>query len=123
MARRSCIALVAAAAVGLVGVSAPTAEAQAKGDPAAGHVLYHARCARCHGPTGGGDGPVAPRLAQKPQDWTKGLNDMTDQQVADSITKGGPAVGKSNAMLAFPRLSDAEVWNLVAYIRTLAKKP
>jgi mono/diheme cytochrome c family protein len=103
MAGRSLI-LIVLLAVGLSWGAAPSIEGQTQGDPVAGRVLYHARCAWCHG-------------------QTKGLPGITDQQMVDVIKKGGPALGKSNAMMAFPRLSNAEVSNLVAYIRTLAKKP
>jgi mono/diheme cytochrome c family protein len=46
---------------------------------------------------------------------------MDEQKLFDSIAKGGPSVGKSKAMPAARRLSDAEVWNLVAYVKSLVK--
>jgi mono/diheme cytochrome c family protein len=38
----------------------------ADGDPARGQVLYAARCASCHGPSGAGDGAGAPALLPRP---------------------------------------------------------
>ena len=44
-----------------------------KSDPAApaGAVTYRTHCATCHGATGQGDGPLAPRLRVAPPDLTK----------------------------------------------------
>jgi mono/diheme cytochrome c family protein len=115
---------VAAVVVLLVGgLVARGGDAQPKGDPAKGEALYKARCVTCHGPAGAGDGPTGKVLKDKPKDWTKGegLKDFSDQQLADAIKKGGTAVGRSPAMIAFPGLSDAEIQNVIAYIKTLVK--
>ncbi len=93
-------------------------------DAKAGEAIYTAQCAKCHGDKGAGDGPQGQKLKDKPSNWTVGgggLKGMTDQQIADSITKGGKGMGKSAAMPAFPKLSEAEVANVVAYVKTLAK--
>jgi mono/diheme cytochrome c family protein len=122
MGRWTKAAASAAVIGGLVGLAmVQSAAAQGKGDPMAGEALYKTRCAACHGPIGAGDGPTGQKLKEKPSNWTKGegLKGLTDQQVFDTIKKGGPATGKSKAMLAFPKLSDAEVWNLVAYVKKL----
>ncbi len=101
----------------------PALLAQTKGDPAAGQAVYKAKCMSCHGASGAGDGPVGQKLKDKPKDWTKGegLKDLSDQQLYEAVKKGGKAVGKSAAMIAFPTLSDAEVWNVLAYVKTLVK--
>jgi high-affinity iron transporter len=114
--------LVAALAV-LIGLLPALLAAQAKGDPTAGQTVYKARCANCHGSAGAGDGPAGKVLKDKPKDWTKGegLKGLTDQQLFDSVKKGGKAAGKSPAMIAFPSLSDAEIWNVIAYAKTLVK--
>jgi mono/diheme cytochrome c family protein len=85
--------------------------------------VYKAKCVTCHGNAGAGDGPAGKVLKDKPKDWTKGegLKGLTDQHLYDSIKKGGQAVGKSPAMIAFPSLSDAEIWNVIAYAKTLHK--
>jgi high-affinity iron transporter len=109
--------------VGVLALASRDLGAQQKGDPAKGEALYKARCVTCHGAAGAGDGPAGKVLKDKPKDWTKGegLKGLTDQQLYDSIKKGGKAVGKSPAMIAFPGLSDAEIQNVIAYIKTLAK--
>jgi high-affinity iron transporter len=123
MSRWIGVAAVVAALVGALGLASPELGAQQKGDPAKGETLYKARCVTCHGATGAGDGPAGKVLKDKPKDWTKGeaLKELKDQQLYDAIKKGGGAIGKSKAMIAFPNFSDAEVWNLIAYIKTLQK--
>jgi high-affinity iron transporter len=115
--------LAAALAAVLIGLVPALLVAQAKGDAAAGQAVYKARCATCHGNAGAGDGPAGKVLKDKPKDWTKGegLAGLSDQQLYDSIKKGGKAVGKSPVMIAFPSLSDAEIWNVIAYTKSLAK--
>jgi high-affinity iron transporter len=116
------VAVLAGALV--VGVSAG-AVAQGKGDAKAGAEVYKKDCAKCHGDGGSGDGPQGQKLKDKPTDWTKagggGLKDMNDQQVYEAIAKGGGAVGRSKAMPSYPKLSEAEVWNVVAYVKSLKK--
>ena len=122
MARGIRVGITAVAAVGLMGLSVGFAAGQAKGDPIAGEAEYKAKCVTCHGTAGAGDGPAGKVLNPKARDWTKGEGlDLTDQQLFDSIKKGGEAVGRGKTMIAFPSLSDAEVRNVVAYIKTLKK--
>ena len=115
------MAAILATLAGLLELAPEDVAAQAKGDPKAGHVLYHARCANCHGANGAGDGRAAPTLADKPKNWTvgQGLKELSDEQVSDTIRKGGAAIVKSTSMPAYPKLTDAQVRDLVAYLRTL----
>ncbi len=121
--RGTSLAVILVVLASLIGLSALHVGAQQRGDPAAGEAVYKARCLGCHGAKGAGDGPAGQKLKDKPKDWTKGegLKGLTDQQVVDVIKKGGPAIGRAKTMIAFPKLSDAEVWNLVAYVKTLSK--
>jgi len=108
----------------LVGLSVSGVFAQAKGDAAAGKAVYEKECAKCHGDKGAGDGAMGQKLKDKPSNWTAGgggLKGMDDQKILDSIKKGGKAVGKAAAMPAYPKLSDAEVPNVVAYVKSLQK--
>jgi len=100
--------------------------AQTKGDPQAGKAKYDVNCAGCHGKTGKGDGPAAAALSPKPQDHTDGkiMNSLSDQYLFDIIKKGGAAVKKAPIMPANEKkLSDQEIWDVVAYIRSLANPP
>ncbi len=100
--------------------------AQTKGDAKAGKAKYDTLCVGCHGATGKGDGPAAAALNPKPQDHTNGkyMNTLTDQYLFDMIKAGGPSVKKSPLMPPWGgTLSDQDIWNLLAYIRSLARPP
>lgn len=117
-------AAVALAFAFLAGLSVSGVLAQGKGDPVAGKAIYEKECVKCHGPAGAGDGPQGQKLKNKPTNWAAGgggLKGLDDQKVFDSIHKGGKAIGKTAAMPAYPKLSEAEVWNVVAYVKTLQK--
>ena len=93
---------------------------------AKGKAKYQEVCAACHGATGKGDGPAAAGLPTKPRNHTDGayMGKLKDQQIFDTIKKGGQAVGKSPLMPPWGgQLTDAQIQDLVAYIRTLARKP
>ncbi len=120
MSRRSVIAVVAGAA--LVAGTAAVVHAQ---DAKAGKAVYDAnKCANCHGAQGAGDGAMGQKLKDKPSNWTAGgggLKGMEDQQVADAIKKGGAGVGKSKLMPAYGKLSDKDLSDVVAYVKSLKK--
>jgi mono/diheme cytochrome c family protein len=100
--------------------------AQVKGDPKAGKAKYDVNCVGCHGTTGKGDGPAAAALNPKPQDHTDGkiMNAFNDKYLFDIIRGGGVAVKKAPIMpAANKKLTDQEIWDMVAYIRSLAKPP
>jgi cytochrome c oxidase cbb3-type subunit 3 len=106
------------AAACVVGFTAGSALAQD------GKTIYQKECAKCHGDAGAGDGAMGQKLKDKPTNWTAGgggLKDLDDAKITESIKKGGGAIGKSKAMPAYPRLSDAEVQSVVAYVKTLKK--
>jgi mono/diheme cytochrome c family protein len=110
----------------LVGALATTATGQAKGNATAGKALYGSEdCGACHGAAGKGDGAQGQKLKDKPTDWTTGdgggMKGLTDEQLFDVIAKGGRAIGKSRGMPA-SKLTDQQVWDLVAYVKTLTPK-
>jgi len=84
---------------------------------AAGATLYAEHCARCHGPDGRGDGPVASGLPRPPADLRA---PHTAHHTAGDlywwITNGIPAAG----MPPFgARMGDEERWDLVNVVRAL----
>ena len=100
------------------------------GDAEKGKVLYTTNCTSCHGETGEGDGPVAIAVPPPPprnfsvgdfkfdadEDGTVG----TDADLKTVITKGAGAFDGNMMMAAWGGLlSDEDIDNLVAYIRTL----
>lgn len=92
--------------------STPEMQAKAKN-------LYEIDCAMCHGDTGNGKTDLATSMGITMGDWTdaKTLANQTDQQLFDIIRKGKDKMPPESAA----RANDAIVWNLVAYIRGLAK--
>jgi len=94
------------------------------GDPAKGKESYDMLCGSCHGAVGKGDGAAAAALNPKPRDFSSkdAMTKLEDAYLKDVITKGGAALGKSAAMPPWgAMLKPAQVENVVAYIRTLAK--
>jgi mono/diheme cytochrome c family protein len=96
-------------------------EQQADGDPAVGQTLFTETCAACHGPAGEGieglgkDMTVSSFIAQK-----------TNDELIDFLKVGRPPGDPLNSTgIAMPAyggntgLSDTDLHNLVAYIRTL----
>ena len=97
-------------------------------DAAAGKTAFVTNCASCHGETGKGDGPVGAALQPPPRDFSKGEfkfdtdgdgNPGSDTDLKNVIQKGGAAYGGSPLMAPWPTLSDDDVANVIAYIRTL----
>ena len=108
----------------------PTPEPEppaAEGDPVArGNESYQLYCASCHGAGGAGDGPVAAGLDPKPAKHNDGgyMNALTDEYLTQVIRDGGAAVGKSPLMAPWGgTLSDEQVADVVAFIRSLADPP
>ena len=99
------------------------------GDPAHGQALYATHCAICHGGGGAGDGIAAP-LNPKPRDFSVGDfkydtdkdgKPGTDADLANIVKNGAGAYGGSPLMAPWGHLSDADIQNVVAYVRSLKK--
>jgi len=103
-----------------------------KGDPAHGRTLYTFYCTPCHGMAGKGDGLLAKQLNPEPRNHTDGagkragdgMNDRTDDQLFNAITKGGQGINKSVNMPAWGHIiSEKGRWDIVSYLRTIAVPP
>jgi mono/diheme cytochrome c family protein len=87
---------------------------------AAGKQLYDKQCAGCHGDTGKGDGAMGEELNPKPAnladaDWKHG---STDGEIYTVIRDGV----KSTGMKPYARkLTTHQIWDVVNYVRSLAK--
>ena len=107
--------------------STPSAPSAPAGDDVSrGAAAYASYCASCHGARGDGDGPVAAALDPRPAKHSDGatMNALSDEYLFRVIKEGGPAVGKSQLMGAWGgSLSDAQIRDVVAYIRSLADPP
>jgi mono/diheme cytochrome c family protein len=105
--------------------------AWAAGDPAAGKIVFTNICASCHGESGKGDGPVGKALNPPPRDFTKAQFKFdtdgdgktgTDADLSNVIHNGAAAYGGSPLMANWGgTLSDTDITNVIAYIRTLKK--
>jgi mono/diheme cytochrome c family protein len=84
---------------------------------ARGETLYRIYCTPCHGLGGKGDGPVTPRFIPPPDLTSPQIQGRTDGRMAAYIGYGGaimPPYGEA--------LSVTERWDLVNYLRALARK-
>src|SRR5206468_6863567 len=105
--------------------TAPAAEARKKNPVAvtessltAGQKIYLKRCVTCHGKTGNGDGPDAVDLGIHPAKLSDpGLREEADGALFWKIT-----VGKKPMPNYGTRLSPTDRWNVINYLRTLAKR-
>jgi len=105
--------------------TAPAAEARKKNPVAvtessltAGQKIYLKRCVACHGKTGNGDGPDAADLGIDPAKLSDpAIRVETDGELFWKIT-----VGKKPMPNYGTRLSPADRWNVINYLRSLAKK-
>ena len=104
------------------------------GDAAAGKAKFATLCVSCHGESGKGDGPTGKALAAAgqpaPRDFTVGDFKLdpdkdgttgTDADLKEVITKGALVFGGSAMMAPIQGLSDADLDNLIAFIRSLKK--
>jgi len=114
--------------VGFLALVIP-ATALGGGNAAEGKKTYDLLCMVCHGVTGAGDGPAGVALNPPPRNFTSGEFKFdgdkdgvigTDEDLHIVIKKGGAAFGGNPVMVPWMQLSDAEVANLIAYIRSLA---
>ncbi len=102
--------------------SADTIKNPIKGNPASivsGNKIYTQYCVTCHGVKGKGDGIAAPGLPRPPADHTSVfVQGQTDGALYWIITVG------NNPMPTYKKtLSALQRWQVINYIRTLAKKP
>ncbi|MDE3143819.1 MAG: cytochrome c [Bacteroidota bacterium] len=83
-------------------------------------TIYKTSCRPCHGENGKGDGPSAYTLETNPADHSSGkVQNKTDGELFWLITNGHT----QTPMVSFKRnITVRERWELILYIRSLAKK-
>ncbi len=97
----------------------------AAADVAVGAKTFKMYCETCHGPTGGGDGPVGKTLVPPPRNFQAAEFKFggTDQAIFDVITNGAASKGGSPLMAPWGAvIPEADRWALVKFIRSLKKK-
>ena len=91
--------------------------------PVRGRTLYRQHdsngCVLCHGEKGDGHGVLATQFLPPPRNFAckATVNGIPDGQLFWIIHNGSPGT----AMPAHESLGDDDVWQLVAYLRTLAR--
>ena len=99
----------------------------AASDPVArGKMHYALLCATCHGEDGCTPGPGAAGLDPQPAKHCDGnyMNALSDDHIFKVIKEGGASVGKSPLMAPWGgTLSDDDIRDVMAYIRSLANPP
>lgn len=94
---------------------------------ARGKATFEAQCAVCHGVAGDGQGPEAHRFFTRPTDLRRATFKFrstptgalpTDQDLERTIRRGLPGSG----MVAQDHLTDAEVLDVIAYLKTLSPR-
>lgn len=138
-AARSSISVVALAGIILFGVllGLTTAVGHAQGNPQAaslknpvkptpdsiakGRATFNKACRHCHGASGVGDGPLAPKNPP-PANLTDATWDhgSSDGEIFTTITNG---VGGKSEMKGFKsELTATDVWNIVNFLRSIGPK-
>jgi mono/diheme cytochrome c family protein len=85
---------------------------------AAGGKIYARRCLACHGQKGNGDGPDAVDLGIHPAK----LSDPAVREETDGALFWKITVGKKPMPSYSTRLSPTDRWNVINYLRTLARR-
>ena len=86
-----------------------------------GRQLFQKYCKGCHGENATGDGPLAPKDVHPPNltdaEWKYGA---TDVEIFKNIHDGiGP---KFDMKSMKSRMTDAEIWSVVNYLRSIGPK-
>jgi len=76
-------------------------------------------CAKCHGVKGDGRGPMSAMFDPPPRNFqcAATINGIPDGQLFWIIRFGSPGT----SMPPHPKFTDEQIWNLVSYLRHLAK--
>ena len=87
----------------------------------AGKTAYNKYCKFCHNEGGTGNGALAPKDTHPPSlidaKWDHG---STDGEIFENIKEGIGPKFDMKAMKA--KMKDEDIWNVVNYLRSLAKK-
>lgn len=109
-------------------VFAAAIRAQPQNTAPRGKAVYDVHCVECHGRTGHGDGPAASFLSPRPRDFTTGKYKIRTTETAsiptdDDVTRSVRQGLHGSAMPAWEKLlSDAQIADVVAYVKTLSSR-
>ena len=102
--------------------------AMAAGNVKKGKRKYDEYCTPCHGKNGQGDGTrmKVEKFDPSPRNHTLGdyMNRRTDVLLFKVIKEGGKSQNFSHIMPQWKHiLKDKDIWNVLAYVRSLAVEP
>jgi cytochrome c553 len=98
-------------------IAAPSVLVAGKGEAEAGKVVYDKKCAACHGKEGEGKEAIAKSLKVELRHLgSKEVQEKSDEVLRKESVDG---VGK---MKAVKGMSEEDIVNLMAYLRTLKQK-
>jgi len=111
-----CAVLVGISALGFSNIGMKDVPALAKGgDPVSGREIYVNTCIRCHGIDG--KGALGIKLVPPPADLTSSaVQNRLDGTLFRRIHEGKPNTAMGAWKYSF---SDEEIWDVLAYVRTL----
>jgi mono/diheme cytochrome c family protein len=122
MRRAGLLALVALAvvAVNVIAVTAFLPDPAPPPNASPGERLYFLRCVTCHGPRGAGSWRATVML-MRPGNLAdeRRMAALPDQYLFDIIKHGGSSLGKPGMPGFGFHLSDEEIREIVAYVRSL----
>ena len=88
----------------------------------AGKPLYAIHCAACHGDAGKADGIASALLPAKPTDLTAGETVSSPDGKLFLVIKNGKMKDGKFTMAPVKKLTDEQIWQVVAYVRTLGQQ-
>ena len=123
--RRARIIVATAALVCAIAIAGAVQRAAAAGDDVSPSDQYKVYCAKCHGPSGHGDGANASTLKTRPRDFSDcaTMSKISDDTMFKAIKEGGAAVNLPGDMPPWGQaFEDGEIKGLVVYLRQFCKK-
>ncbi|MGB5266341.1 MAG: cytochrome c [Polyangiales bacterium] len=119
LALLGCSAKVNSSAVDYDEVEVPAAQLSSDEARARGRALFKAKCALCHGERADGNGVRSKGLSGKPlnfgsKDWQSNTSAIAVFEVLSEGRRG-------TSMPAWPTLSEAQKWDLIAYVLSVAE--
>ena len=123
--RKARVIIGTAALVCVIAIAGLVQRAAAAGHDDSVSEQYTIYCAKCHGPSGHGDGANASTLKTRPRDFADcaTMKKISDDTMFKAIKNGGAAVSLPGDMPPWGQaFDDSEIKGLVAYVRTFCKK-